>query len=72
MKAIVLPVVALLLTHPAEAQSPADLVRKAVGAMGGEAALRGLATTVAEFNSSAFGLGQEETPLSPPRGPVGF
>jgi glyoxylase-like metal-dependent hydrolase (beta-lactamase superfamily II) len=63
---------AILIGSPSRAQAPAELVRRAVQAVGGEAALRSLTGTVAEFNSSSFGLGQEETPLSPPRGPIAF
>jgi glyoxylase-like metal-dependent hydrolase (beta-lactamase superfamily II) len=40
--------------------------------MGGEQALRGLGTTVVEFNTAAFGLGQEETSQSPARGPISW
>ncbi len=59
-------------TSPLAAQTPGELVRKAIAAMGGEPALRSLTSTVAEFNSASFGLGQEETPLSPARGPIAF
>jgi hypothetical protein len=56
----------------AGARAPRDLVRRAVEAMGGEQALRGLRTTMIEFQSASFGLGQEETPESPPRATLGF
>lgn len=57
----------------AQAQpAPQALVRRAVEAIGGERALRDLATVSIEFNSASFGLGQEETPLSPARGPVSW
>lgn len=46
---------------------PARVVARAVDAIGGAAALRGLGVTTLEFQSASFGLGQEETPESPPR-----
>ena len=54
------------------AQSPAATVQRAVAAMGGEPALRGLANTNYEFNSAGFGIGQEETPGSPARATVSY
>jgi glyoxylase-like metal-dependent hydrolase (beta-lactamase superfamily II) len=59
------------------AQAPAgpsarSLVERAVRAIGGAQALRDVTTTIVEFNSASFGLGQEETPLSPARGPIGW
>jgi glyoxylase-like metal-dependent hydrolase (beta-lactamase superfamily II) len=54
----------------AAAQEPKALVSRAVQAMGGQTALRGLRSTVVEFNSASFGLGQEETPLSPARATI--
>lgn len=51
--------------------SPSELVARAVDAMGGAEALR-TAVTTAEFNRATFSLGQEETPLSPPRATVAF
>src|ERR1044071_8639815 len=51
---------------------PLALVERAVQAMGGAAALRGLRTTILEFNSSNFALGQEEVPLSPPRATISY
>ena len=56
----------------AGARAPRDLVRRAVDAMGGEQALRGLRSTMIDFQSASFGLGQEETPESPPRATLGF
>ncbi|HJU65403.1 MAG TPA: hypothetical protein VJ596_06980, partial [Gemmatimonadaceae bacterium] len=47
--------------------APRALVSRALEAMGGEQAVRGINSTVLEFNQAAFGLGQEETPESPPR-----
>ncbi len=55
-----------------QGRAPLTLVRRAVEAMGGEAALRGLRSTTIEFQSSSFALGQEETPESPPRATVAF
>jgi glyoxylase-like metal-dependent hydrolase (beta-lactamase superfamily II) len=54
------------------AQSPRDVVARAVQAMGGEAAVRGLRNKTVDFYSSNFQLGQEETPLSPPRATVSY
>ena len=49
------------------AQSPIAIVQRAVNAVGGADALRGLSSTVMDINAAIFGLGQEETPLSPAR-----
>jgi len=46
---------------------PRALVERAVQAMGGEQALRGITTINTEFNNATFALGQEETPESPAR-----
>src|SRR5262245_30165807 len=54
------------------AQAPRDIVARAVQAMGGETALRGLRNKTVDFYSSNFQLGQEETPLSPPRATVAY
>src|ERR1043166_7839600 len=54
------------------AAPPLPLVDRTVLAMGGAEALRGLHTTVLEFNSSSFALGQEEIPLSPPRATLSY
>jgi len=56
---------------PSSDSTPSDLVARAVTAMGGAEALR-TAVTTAEFNRATFALGQEETPLSPPRATVTF
>ncbi len=68
---------ALILATPVLAQTPAgpsprSLVERAVQAIGGAESLRGMTTMVMEFNSASFGLGQEETPLSPARGPIAW
>ena len=57
----------LLLASLAQTPAPRDLVARAVTAMGGESALRGLRSYTISFYSTAFGLGQEETPQSPAR-----
>jgi glyoxylase-like metal-dependent hydrolase (beta-lactamase superfamily II) len=49
------------------AAAPQTLIDRAARAMGGPAALDSLRTKTTEFNTVAFGLGQEETPLSPAR-----
>ncbi len=63
---------AAVMTAPAKAQSPTAIVQRAAAAMGGESALRALTNTNVEFNSSAFGIGQEETPASPARATLSF
>jgi glyoxylase-like metal-dependent hydrolase (beta-lactamase superfamily II) len=54
------------------AQTPTAIIRRAVDAIGGEQAVRGVANQVTEINSSLFQLGQEETPLSPPFATLSF
>jgi glyoxylase-like metal-dependent hydrolase (beta-lactamase superfamily II) len=66
-----LAVQALTAQAPA-AQTPASLVRRAVDAIGGEQAVRGVTSAVSEINSVSYQLGQEETPLSPPRLTISF
>jgi glyoxylase-like metal-dependent hydrolase (beta-lactamase superfamily II) len=62
---------ALTLSSTATSQpTPETLVSRAVAAIGGAQALRGIATVSFEFNSASFALGQEETPLSPARATV--
>lgn len=51
----------------ATAQSPRDIVARGLDAIGGEAAVRGLATLTTDFYSINFTLGQSELPASPPR-----
>ncbi|MGH7546892.1 MAG: MBL fold metallo-hydrolase [Gemmatimonadales bacterium] len=46
---------------------PHDVVARAVAAMGGEQALRGVRSVTTEFYGATFALGQEETPESPAR-----
>src|SRR5688572_33426656 len=63
---------ALLLPTVAVAQSPTAIVRRAVDAIGGEQALRGVTNQVIDVNSALFQLGQEETPRSPARATLAF
>jgi glyoxylase-like metal-dependent hydrolase (beta-lactamase superfamily II) len=63
----------VLVARAAGAQAtPPSLIQRAVAAIGGESALRSLANTTVDFNSTAFGIGQEETPLSPARATLSF
>jgi glyoxylase-like metal-dependent hydrolase (beta-lactamase superfamily II) len=68
MSALAVPLI--LLSSLAQAPAPRDLVARAVTAMGGEKAVRGIQNYTISFYSMNFGLGQEETPLSPPRATV--
>lgn len=52
--------------------SPAALIQRAIAAIGGETALKALANTTVDFNSTAFGIGQEETPMSPARATLSY
>lgn len=47
--------------------APREIVARAVAAMGGEQALRGIRAVTTEFYGVTFALGQEETPGSPAR-----
>ena len=47
--------------------SPREVLARAVAAMGGEQALRGVRTVTTQAYATNFALGQEETPLSPAR-----
>lgn len=49
------------------APAPRDLVARALTAMGGESAVRGVRNVTLTYYLATFGLGQEETPQSPPR-----
>ena len=64
MTALAVP---LLLLLQARAPAPHDLIARAVAAMGGEAAVRGLRNITVAYYFVTFGLGQEETPQSPAR-----
>lgn len=57
---------------PAPGQAPREIVARAVAAMGGEQALRGLAASTMDFYTMTFGVGQEETPESPARATVAY
>jgi glyoxylase-like metal-dependent hydrolase (beta-lactamase superfamily II) len=61
---------ALLFAAPVDAQTPRDIVARALTAMGGEQALRGIHAVATDFYSVTFALGQEETPESPARATV--
>jgi glyoxylase-like metal-dependent hydrolase (beta-lactamase superfamily II) len=67
---ILLAVPLILLSSLAQAPAPRDLVARAVTAMGGESAVRGVHSITTTFYSMTFGLGQEETPQSPPRATI--
>jgi glyoxylase-like metal-dependent hydrolase (beta-lactamase superfamily II) len=60
----------LLLVGLLQTPAPRDLVTRAVTAMGGESAVRGVRNVTFTVYLVAFGLGQEETPQSPPRATV--
>src|SRR5436309_15791817 len=63
----------LLLGAPtASAQTPRDVIARAVRAMGGEAVVRGLSIATLYFNAATFALGQEETPAAPARATLGY
>lgn len=59
-------------TQPAETQrrTPRDHVLRAIDALGGEAAARSITSLSYAYVSVTYQLGQEETPLSPPRGTI--
>ena len=52
------------------APAPRALIIRALDAIGGEGAVRELRSTVTDFTSVTFALGQEETPESPPRATI--
>ena len=56
----------------AQAPPPRDVVARAVTAMGGEQALRGVRGVSIELYAVTFAFGQEETPESPPRANVSY
>jgi glyoxylase-like metal-dependent hydrolase (beta-lactamase superfamily II) len=57
-------------TASAYAQTPRDIVARALAAMGGEQAVRGIQAVTTDYYSMTFALGQEETPESPARATV--
>ncbi len=54
----------------AQRPAPRERVQRAIDAIGGEAAARGVNNLTYEYVSVTYQLGQEETPLSPPRGTI--
>jgi len=68
MSAFAVPLI--LLSSLAQTPAPRDLVARAVTAMGGEVAVREIRNYTITFYSTAFGLGQEETPESPARATI--
>lgn len=70
MKTIFCIAVAVLGAAPLTAQTPRDIVARAVAAMGGEPALRSVRGVSVDFYTATFALGQEETPQSQARANV--
>ena len=68
MSALAVPLI--LFSSLAQTPAPRDLVARAVTAMGGESAVRGIQNYTIAFYSTTFGLGQEETPESPARATI--
>jgi glyoxylase-like metal-dependent hydrolase (beta-lactamase superfamily II) len=67
MSTLAVPLVLLATLVQTPARAPRDLVARAVTAMGGDSAVRGLRSSAIDFYQVTFALGQEETPASPPR-----
>jgi glyoxylase-like metal-dependent hydrolase (beta-lactamase superfamily II) len=67
MSTLAVPLVLLATLAQTPARAPRDLVARAVTAMGGDSAVRGLHGSSIDFYQAAFALGQEETPGSPAR-----
>jgi len=67
MIALAVPLILLSSLAQTPAPAPRDLVARALAAMGGETAVRGLRGSAVAFYQATFALGQEETPASPPR-----
>ena len=65
-------VCAVTLAPALAAQSPTEIIRRAVNAIGGEQAVRSVSTQTTDINSALFQLGQEETPRSPARATLSF
>jgi glyoxylase-like metal-dependent hydrolase (beta-lactamase superfamily II) len=70
MVALALVVIAAVQTTPPPAPAPRAIVARAVAAIGGEPALRGLRSVSVEFYTATFAIGQEETPESQARATV--
>ena len=66
----VFAVSALSATVAVAQRAPRDIVLRGLDAIGGEVAARGLAGMTQEFYLINFGVGQSETPASPPRASV--
>lgn len=64
---IALALTFVALTQTAQTPLPRDIVARAVAAMGGESAVRGLRGLALTGYTATFALGQEETPASPAR-----
>jgi glyoxylase-like metal-dependent hydrolase (beta-lactamase superfamily II) len=63
----------VLVAGPLAAQAtPGTIVARAVDAMGGEPALRGIRALAIESYAASFALGQEETPESPARATLSY
>src|SRR5216117_427857 len=67
MIALAVPLILLSTLAQTPAPAPRDLVARALAAMGGVTAVRGLRGSTVAFYQATFALGQEETPASPPR-----
>lgn len=70
MNVLAVPLIMLSTLAQTPAPAPRELVARAVTAMGGASALRGLRGASVDFYQTTFALGQEETPASPPRANV--
>lgn len=68
MSALAIPLI--VLSSLAQTPAPRDLVARAVTAMGGDAAVRGIRNVTVTFYQSNFAVGQEETPESPARAAI--
>ncbi len=70
---LLIPMVLAPGARPLSSQTSArELVSRSVSAIGGEPAVRSLRNKVVEFHSVTYGLGQEETALSPARATIGI
>jgi glyoxylase-like metal-dependent hydrolase (beta-lactamase superfamily II) len=65
-------IIGVLAGELVEAQTPRDIVARAVAATGGEAALRAAPVVQLDFHTVTFAIGQEETPESPARATVAY
>lgn len=67
---LIVTVTSPAVARAAAAQTPRDVVVRAISAMGGEAALRGVGGVAWDYYIATFGIGQSELPESPPRATV--